>query len=108
MRNKRYVLILIISVLVFTGCNTATDTLLVMSPTIKTIYFNTLKELVNDKTITQSQSNKVFGQVKMNMSDSKGCIYGLNELVMDGIINKSQADIINIKIQIAMKKIIQN
>ena len=39
--NKRYALILIISSLVFTECNTSTDTPLVMSPTIKAIYCNT-------------------------------------------------------------------
>ena len=109
MKNKRYTLILIIAIissLLFTGCNTSIGEPSVMSPTIKAIYSNTLKELVSDKTITQIQSDKVIEEVKRNINDSKGCIDELNELVMSSVITKLQADIINNKIKLALKSIL--
>lgn len=104
MRNSKSILILIIvvlSIVVFTACNTTnipTD----MSPTIKTIYSSSLKELVTAHTITQTQSDKVLEEVKNNMAQGKGCSNGLGSLVKNGIIYKSQADTINQKFQIAM------
>jgi len=101
-------IIVIIFIPVFTGCNNITNTPLVMSPIIKTIYVNTLKELVTDKTITQTQSDKVLKEVKMDMLESKGCCSGLLVLVRDGVINQGQSDIINKRIQIVMKNNMQS
>jgi len=106
MKNTKISLILIltiISMLVFTGCNSSTNTPLVMSPIIETIYLNNLQELVIDKTITQRQSDKVLEEVKTNMLESKGCYYGLLALVRDGVIKQGQSDKINHKIMLAMK-----
>lgn len=74
MKISKLASILIIAIIyipVFTGCNSSKNTPLVMSPIIKTIYFNTLKELVTDKTITQTQSDKVLKEVEMDMLESK-------------------------------------
>ena len=96
-------IIAIIFIPVFTGCDKSMNTPLVMSPIIKTIFLNTLKELVTDKTITQTQSDKVLNEVKMEMSEGKGCCYGLFPLVRDGVINQGQSDKISRKIHIVMK-----
>ena len=110
MKNAKLASILItaiISILVFTGCNSSTNTPLVMSSNIKTIFSNTLKELVTDKTITQSQSDKVLNEVETDMSESKGCCYGLFPLVRDGVINQGQSDEITKRIHIVMKNNMQ-
>ena len=106
MRNSKCFLIFIItilSILVFAACN-STNIPTVMSPRIKIIYSNTLKELVTEHIITQTQSEKVLEEVKKNMLEGKGCADGLGALVKNGIIYKSQADTINQKFQIAMIK----
>lgn len=103
MKYTKFIPILIISMLVFTGCNNSTNTPLVMSPIIKTVFLNTFKELVTDKTITQTQSDKVLDEVIMDVSEGKGCCYGLFPLVRDGVINQGQADKIIKKIHIVMK-----
>mgnify|MGYP001615731979 CR=1 FL=1 len=69
----------------------------------KTIYQGTLKTLVYDKTITQNQSDKVLAEVLKNVNESKGGLYGLSDLVISGVLNKSQANTINQRIQIDMK-----
>jgi len=89
---------------VFSGCNTSTNTPLVMSPIINTVYINTLKELVTDNTLTQAQSDEVLNKVKMDMSESKGCCYGLLPLVRDSVINQGQSDKISKRIHIVIKK----
>ena len=111
MKNLKHALILIITIIyisLFTGCNSSKNAPLVMSPIIKTTYIKTLKELVTDKTINQTQSDKVFKKVKTDMLESKGCCYGLMELVRDNVINQGQSDKINKRIQILMKNNMQN
>ena len=110
MKISKFTLILIIAIIlipVFTGCNSSKNTPLVMPPIIETIYVNTLKELVTNKTITQTQSDKVIKEVKTDMLESKGCHSGLLSLVRDGVISQGQSDKINKKIQIAMKNNMQ-
>ena len=87
---------------IFTGCNSSNNTPLAMPPIIETIYVNTLKELVTDKTITQTQSDKVLNEVKMDISEGKGC-YRLFPLVRDGVINQGQSDKIAKRIHLVTK-----
>ena len=104
MKNSKFSIVLIIailSILVFTACNSS-NLPTVMSPKIKTIYSDTLKELVTAHLITQTQSEKILEEVKKNMYEGKGCANGLGSLVKNGIIFQSQADTINQKFQIAM------
>jgi len=107
MRNSNSTLIFILaitilSIVVFVGCSpmkTSNNSIAIT----KTFYLGTLKTLVSDKTILQTQSNQVLAEVLRNVNESKGYINGLNDLVESGVITKPQADTINQKIQITMK-----
>ena len=103
MKNKKItstLFIVSLSILIFVGCSSVVTPIAIT----KTVYSNTLKILVSDGTITQTQSNKVIGVVLSNMKDNKGNMQGLRELVLSGEINKRQADIINKKIAVAIMK----
>ena len=105
MKNVKLASILIIAIiyiLVFTACD-YTNTRTVLPPTIKTIYSNTLNELVIDNTITQTQAYKVLKEVKKTVSEDKGCCYGFNVLVQSGVLTLEQANTISEKLQLAMK-----
>ena len=73
--------------------------------TMKTIYSNILKDLVTAKTITQTESDRVFKELTRDMSQVKGNINKLSALVKSHVITQTQADKINQKIQNAMNKI---
>ncbi|MBW9152292.1 hypothetical protein [Clostridium estertheticum] len=88
MKNTKISLTLIsvsMSILLFTGCNMKNSTKVPMNNTnrsnqinksnqsmstssMKTLYSNTLKELVTAKTITNTQSKKVLSSITKNMS----------------------------------------
>jgi len=90
MRNSNSTLIFILaitilSIVVFVGCSpmkTSNNSIAIT----KTFYLGTLKTLVSDKTILQTQSNQVLAEVLRNVNESKGCINGLNDLVESSVI----------------------
>ena len=103
MKNKKIISTLFIvslCILIFVGCSSMETPIAIT----KTIYSNTLKTLVDEGTITQTQSNKVLGEVLSNMKENKGNMQGLRELVLSGEITKRQANLINKKIAIALMK----
>jgi len=92
------IVITILSIVVFAGCSSMKSSN--KSITIaKTIYLGTLKTMVSDKIITQTQSDKVLVEVLNNVYIGYGCIDGLGKLVESGVITKAQANLINQKIQ---------
>lgn len=136
--NTSILIIATISILVFVGCNfikspTTNNTINAetrkSNPTaIKTVYSDTLKQLVIDGTITQTQSVIVLASITQNVSqgtgtlnsagatNSAGTINGtgnptgtipstnqLSALVTSNVITQAQADIINQRIQEAIK-----
>ncbi len=124
MKNTKITSVLIsasISILIFVGCSsTKAPTTVKPSNTMKssmntsksnsttmmkTLYSDTLKSLVTDKTITQSQSNKILKELTRDMSQVKGNINRLSALVKSHVITQAQSDKINQRIQEAMKKI---
>ena len=110
MKSLKSALILIKTVLyisVSIGCNfTKTSNNSVVTP--QTFYSDTLKTLVLDKTITQSQSDLILLKVLQNVNDSEGCINGLNELATGNIITQSQSTIINNNIQLSMDHVMES
>jgi hypothetical protein len=76
--------------------------------TPQTFYSDTLKTLVLDKTITQTQSDIVLSKILQNVNESEGCINGLNELVTDNVITQSQVTIINNNIQRSMDHVMES
>jgi len=111
MRKTKSALILIIaitilSILVFVGCSSMKTSNNSIAIT-KTIYLGTLKTMVSDNTITQTQSDKVLAEVLNNVNIGYGCIDGVSELVESGVINKAQANLINQKIQMVMNSRLQ-
>lgn len=86
---------------------------------IKTLYSQTLEQLVTAKKITKTQSDKVLSTLTQNMSQGQmgttdqvqmGTSYGtssnnmdLNSLVKSKVITQEQSNMINQKIQEAMK-----
>lgn len=140
MKNaKKITSILIIasmSMVMFAGCSatkaatttntttTKTQTSKVNPTAIKTLYTDTLKNLVTAKTITQAQSDKVLAAVIKNVpkgtgsgktngttnkssgNKKSGTRFKNNQiatLVTSGVITQAQADTINTKISEAMK-----
>jgi len=86
---------------------------------MKTAYSSALKALVEDKTITQAQSDKILVAVTENTKafgggarpDDKAQVDGvrpkndsLGELVTSKVITQAQADAINLKLQEVMKR----
>lgn len=137
MKNTKIASILIsgsMSILLFAGCSKAPTNIKTQLPTtnkstnntintqipktystaeMKTLYADTLKELITAKTITMTESNKVFVELTKNMpqmaktttrnlmdSNKK-----LSALVKSHVITQSQADKINQKIKNSMNKI---
>ena len=111
MRNLKSVLILILIVTALSGSvlfgytrKTSNNSVV----TTQKFYSDTLKTLVFDNTITQSQSNSVLLKVLQNVNESEGCINGLSELVTNNVITESQATIISNDIQISMNNVMQS
>ena len=124
MKNKRNILILIsasMTILIFVGCS-STKSPTTMKPSItmkssmntaqanstlmlRTFYSDILKALVTAKTITQTQSEIVLGELTRDVPQVKGKMNKLSALVKSLIITQAQSDIINQKIQEAMEKI---
>jgi len=124
MKNAKITSVLIsasISILIFVGCS-STKAPTTMKPSntmkssmntaksnsttmMKTLYSDTLKALVTDKTITQTQSDKILKELTRDVSQVKGNINRLSALVKSRVITQAQSDKINQRIQEAMKKI---
>ncbi|MBW9145751.1 hypothetical protein KTC92_02575 [Clostridium sp. CM027] len=103
-------IIISISILLFTACNsmkspTNTTKKAILPTATKTIYSDTLKGLVTAKTITQTQSDKVMEDATKNVSQVKGSINRLGTLVENRVITQIQADKINQEIEKGMKGI---
>ena len=138
MKNKKIAPILIsasLSILVFAGCGSTkapTDTKPPINKQIpptnkstnnntnsktsksnstimmKTIYSDTMKELVTAKMITKTQSQKIFKELTKDMSKDTRTSANMNKLtplVKSHVITQMQADKINQKIMNAMNKV---
>ena len=75
---------------------------------MKTLYSDTIKELVTAKMITKTQSQKVLEQLTKDISQNTRTSTNMNKLsvlVKSHVITQEQADKINQKIMNAMNKV---